>query len=240
MSVNWLSLITTIVTLIFAAFVLRRYVRRRGTHLMVWGIGLIMYAIGTFAEFYLSLQWSALWLRLWYICGALLTAAWLGQGTVYLLVRRPPWLANALMAILAAVSVLAVIWTFATPLDASAFSPAVPISEQYRTIFPPGGVRYLTIPLNIYGTITLVGGAIYSAWLFWRKRVLPNRVIGNILIAVGALAPALGGTFTRLGNPQFLYVSELIGAVVMFIGFLTVTSTRATEPGTAQVSAVTR
>lgn len=240
MNINWLSLVTTIVTLVFALFVFRRYARRRGTHLLVWGIGLLLYAVGTFAEFYLSLQWSELWMRLWYIAGALLTAAWLGQGTVYLLVRKPPWLANALMVMLLIVSVIAVAMTFATPLDASTFSTAIPLSEQYRTIFPPGGVRYLTIPLNIYGTITLIGGAIYSAWLFWRKRVLPNRVIGNILIAVGALAPALGGTFTRLGHPEFLYLSELIGAVVMFVGFLTVTSTRATEPAKARVSAATR
>lgn len=240
MNISWLSLVTTIVTLVFALFVFRRYVRRRGTHLLVWGIGLVLYAIGTFAEFYLSIQWSALWMRLWYIAGALLTAAWLGQGTVYLLVRKPPWLANALMVILLIVSVIAVVMTFATPLDASTFSPAIPVSEQYKTIFPEGGVRYLTIPLNIYGTITLIGGAVYSAWLFWRKRVLPNRVIGNILIAVGALAPALGGTFARLGFPAFLYASELIGAVVMFIGFLTVTSTRASEPAKAGVSTAAR
>lgn len=240
MNFNWLSLVTTVVTLIFAFFVFQRYARRRGTHLLLWGFGLLLYAIGTFAEFYLSIQWSALWMRLWYIGGALLTAAWLGQGTVYLLVRKPPWLANALMGILLVVSAIAVIMTFATPLDASSFNPAVPVSEQYRTIFPPGGVRYLTIPLNIYGTITLIGGAVYSAWLFWRKRVLPNRVVGNILIAVGALAPALGGTFTRLGHPEFLYLSELIGAVVMFIGFLTVTSTRATTPAAAGMSATAR
>ena len=90
MNFNWLSLVTTVVTLIFAFFVFQRYARRRGTHLLLWGFGLLLYAIGTFAEFYLSIQWSALWMRLWYIGGALLTAAWLGQGTVYLLVRKPP------------------------------------------------------------------------------------------------------------------------------------------------------
>jgi len=46
--------------------------------------------------------------------------------------------------------------------------------------------------LNIYGTLALVGGAIYSAYIFWRKRVLFHRMIGNILIAAGALAPAMG------------------------------------------------
>lgn len=223
---NWLSLISTLVTLTFAGFVLYRYAYRGGAHLLLWGIGLILYAIGTFAEFYLSLRWTPAWMHLWYIGGALLTAAWLGQGTVYLLVRKPAWLAHALMIVLALGSAYAIWRTFATPLDGRAFSAAVAVSAQYKQIMPPGGVRLLTIPFNIYGTLGLVGGAIYSAWLFWRKRVLPNRVIGNALIAIGGLAPAFGGTFTRLGRPEFLYLSELLGAIVMFAGFLVVMTTR--------------
>jgi hypothetical protein len=82
----------------------------------------------------------------------------------------------------------------------------------------------LTILLNIYGTLTLVGGAIYSAFIFWRKRVLPNRVIGNVLIAAGALLPASAGTFVKLGLADWLYLSELLGATIMFIGFLQATA----------------
>jgi hypothetical protein len=46
---------------------------------------------------------------------------------------------------------------------------------------------------------------------------------GNILIAAGALSPALGGTFLRAGMVDFLYLSELIGAVIMFTGFILAT-----------------
>ena len=123
-------------------------------------------------------------------------------------------------------SVYAVWRVFATPLDSAAFSATMPVSLQYKQIMPPGGARLLTIPFNIYGTIGLVGGAIYSAWLFWRKHVLRNRVIGNVLIAIGGLAPAFGGAFTRLGHPEFLYLSELLGAIIMFGGFLLVMTTR--------------
>ena len=105
---NWLSLISTVVTLVFAGFVLYRYAYRGGAHLLLWGMGLVLYAIGTFAEFYLALRWSAAWFHLWYLGGAMLTAAWLGQGTVYLLVRKPAWLPHALMALLALGSVYAV------------------------------------------------------------------------------------------------------------------------------------
>ncbi len=237
---NWLSLLATLVTLTFAGFVLYRYAYRGGAHLLLWGLGLILYAIGTFAEFYLSLRWSAAWLHLWYIGGALLTAAWLGQGTVYLLVRRPLWLPHALMGLLLLGSIYAVWRTFATPLDSAAFSAATAVSAQYKQIMPPGGVRLLTIPFNIYGTFGLVGGAIYSAWLFWRKRILPNRVIGNGLIAVGGLAPAFGGVFTRLGHPEFLYLSELLGAIIMFGGFLVVMTTRPQAKASAPARAALR
>ncbi len=223
---NWLSLASTAVTLVFAGFVLYRYAYRGGAHLLLWGLGLALYAIGTFAEFYLALHWSAAWFHLWYLGGAMLTAAWLGQGSVYLLVRKPAWLPHALMALLALGSVYAVWRVFATPLDSAAFSATTPVSVQYKQIMPPGGARLLTIPFNIYGAIGLIGGALYSAWLFGRKRVLRNRVIGNVLIAAGGLMPALGGVFTRLGRPAFLYLSELLGAIIMFAGFLLVMTTR--------------
>jgi hypothetical protein len=68
--------------------------------------------------------------------------------------------------------------------------------------------------------LTLVGGAVWSAWVFWRKRVLLHRAIGNVLIAVGAMLPALGGGFSRFGLSGALYLCEFLGAILMFIGFL--------------------
>jgi hypothetical protein len=94
------------------------------------------------------------------------------------------------------------------------------LAEQYREIMPKGAwVRAMTPFFNIYGLIAIVGGAVYSAWLFWRKRALPNRMWGNILIAAGALVIALAGTLTRLGIGDFLYVGELVAASLMFTGF---------------------
>ena len=82
-----------------------------------------------------------------------------------------------------------------------------------------GLIIALTILLNLYGTVTLVGGALYSAYLFWRKEILSNRMFGNILIAVGALSPAMGGSFLKAGLFDFLYLSELAGIILMFAGF---------------------
>jgi hypothetical protein len=81
-------------------------------------------------------------------------------------------------------------------------------------------VRLTTPFFNIYGLFALVGGALWSAYLFWRKRVLPNRVLANVLIAAGALLIGTASTLTRLGYGQYLYIGELLSAVLMFSGFL--------------------
>ena len=76
-----LPFVSCIVSLVFAFFVFRRYRVRRGTHLLLWGTGMVLYAIGGFCEaYYAALGWNALVFRLWYLCGAILVAAWLGYA----------------------------------------------------------------------------------------------------------------------------------------------------------------
>jgi hypothetical protein len=109
---------------------------------------------------------------------------------------------------------------------AATYNPAQPVSAQYKDILTRSGIIVLlTILLNIYGTFTLVGGALYSAYIFWRKKVLFNRMVGNVLIAAGAILPAIGGSFIRMGLPDFLYLSEFLGVILMYIGFLQATVT---------------
>jgi hypothetical protein len=75
----------------------------------------------------------------------------------------------------------------------------------------------------------LVGGAIYSAFLFWRKRVLPNRVIGNVLIAAGALSIGFASSLARLGYGEYLYLGELVAAITMYAGFVMAAAAQKTE-----------
>jgi hypothetical protein len=225
---QYIPLISTIISFIFAASVFNRYRLRKGTHLLYWGIGLVLYGLGTLSEVILAVSFSPFILKLWYLCGAMLTAAWLGQGTVFLLVRKPG-VARAMAIGLGIVSLAAVLLVMLAPLSASAavYDITRPASEQYKEILSRSGwIILLTILLNIYGTITLVGGAIYSAYLFWRKRVMLNRVLGNILIAAGALMPATAGFFVQAGLVDWLYISELLGVILMYIGFLQATASQ--------------
>lgn len=219
-----LPLASSLIIAVFVVIVLRRYTQRGGLHLLVWGIGLAMFDIVALAELISTERWSPLAFRLWYLCGAMYTAAWLGQGTVALLSKRKR-VAQSTMLVLLVASLAAAYVMFSVPLKAEAFDPQQALGAQFRVILPEGSaVRKLTPVFNIYGTLTLVGGALYSAWLLWRKEVVPARVIGNILIAAGGLSLALSSTLARLGVGGLLSAAELIAAALMFAGFLLATS----------------
>jgi hypothetical protein len=234
---HYLPFLSTLVTFAFAAAVFIRYLRRRGPHLLMWTVGLLFFGIGTLSEVLLAFSFNGLVLKLWYLSGAMLTAAWLGQGSVHLLIRkrRVAW---TMTVILGVISVLAAGLVMLAPLTpaASTYNVVQPISSQYKDILTRGGgTIVLTILLNIYGTLTLVGGAIYSAVIFLRKRVLFNRMLGNILIATGAMAPAMAGSFVKMGLVDALYLSELIGVTLMYIGFIQATTVPVREAAPAAV-----
>lgn len=235
---HYISIVSTIVTLIFALAVFIRYRRRGGTHLLLWGVGLVFYGLGTLSEAIMIFTFHPLALRVWYLTGAMLTAAWLGQGTVHLLVRRRG-VASTLTVILTLVSLVSAVLILVAPVEgAAAFNLNEPVSAQYREILVrSGAVVLLTILLNIYGTLGLVGGALYSSFIFWRKRVLADRMLGNILIAAGALMPAMAGSMLKAGLADWLYVSEFVGVVLMYAGFLKATATRPVGEARPAVSA---
>jgi hypothetical protein len=120
------------------------------------------------------------------------------------------------MAVLGIVSVYAAYRVFSINIDISGLTELTGVG-----IFP-SDIRAIVTPIfNGFGTLALIGGAIYSAVIFWRRRILPHRVTANILIAVGALLPAIGGTNISVGgNINLFFLFELVGVIIIFIGFL--------------------
>lgn len=217
---SYLPLASSLLAFVFAFMVLKRWTRRRPPFLLLWGIGFVMYGIGGLMEAWFGFfGWSPLVFRLWYLFGAILVAAWLGQGTVYLLVRRTIGgvrVSHVLMTILVIGSLYASFRVFTADLDPTLMLQG----ELSGGAITSAGVRVLTPFFNIYGVLMLVGGALYSAFVYWQKRLQAHRMIGNMFIAAGAMAPAFGGAMQRSGVPVALYVGEFIGAVLMFVGFL--------------------
>lgn len=217
--IRYLPFASTAFALLFAVLVLRRYFERGGLHLLLWGIGMLMYGLGTLAEATLAFAYASFVLYAWYLFGAILTPAWLGQGTIHLLVRRGN-IAKILLVVLALASVFALVKVFSLPTNDALYDVSVPVSAQYQQVLERDSLaRALVGIFAAYGTIALVGGALYSAYIFWRKRIMPQRVLGNVFIAAGALSPALGGVLVARGLGDVLFISELVGAVLMYIGF---------------------
>ena len=215
MGIGTIPLISAIVSFVLDITVLDQYFARRQPFQLLWTIGLFMYGISAFTEFYTATYGLHLIMfRLWYLFGAICVAAFLGQGTVYLLVKRST--AQILMAIVVVISVFSAFRLFTTSIN---LGTATRLTDK---IIVPTDVGILTGIMNVYGTVTLVGGALYSAWVFWRKRILSYRVLSNVLIALGALLPAIGGSLLRLGTARgaLFYELELSGVIIIFIGFL--------------------
>ncbi len=333
--------LTALVALVFVAAVLGRWRSNRRPYLLLWSIGIATFGLGAAAEAAFGIWgWNPLLFRLYYLCGAILAAAWLGQGTVQLL-GRAPWTrislvvltllslygvyevsrANLEPAFMArrigdvvaleaaapealleaagqavatprgalmdawaravaqhagvdygevsqaperipyglrkgnvAVGTAAMVESLGieVPQSSAATGTAVYVVEGeqvrgYLELLPPlemngsaiiratSNARSITPLFNVYGTLGLAGGAVYSALLFFRKRTLYYRMLGNVLIAAGALAPALGGTLSKAGLPYAVQISNLIGIVVIYAGFLQATRTDVPVPAQRQV-----
>ena len=73
--------------------------------------------------------------------------------------------------------------------------------------------------VNLYAVVFLIGGAVLSALRYSLDPATRHRMYANILIAIGAILPGIGGTATRMGHTEVLYVTELIGLVLTWIGY---------------------
>lgn len=213
--VHFIPIATTFIALFFAWVVYSRWRQRRsGPHLLWWAAGIVLYGVGTFTEGFTTLfGWSESVFRAWYISGALLGGVPLAQGTVYLLLRRKT--ANILTGVIVPFIAIASFCVLVTPIDRSmvqAYSLSGSVMEwQWVRAFSPF--------INTYALIFLVGGAAVSAYRFSRKKATFDRFVGNVLIAVGALLPGIGGMATRMGHTEILYVGEFLGIVLIFLGY---------------------
>ena len=67
--------------------------------------------------------------------------------------------------------------------------------------------------------VFLIGGAVLSALRYSLDLATRHRVYANVLIAAGAILPGIGGTATRMGHTEVLYVTELVGLILTWTGY---------------------
>ncbi|HZP95651.1 MAG TPA: hypothetical protein VFC31_04845 [Candidatus Limnocylindria bacterium] len=204
--------VTTAVSAAFASAVAVRYVRSRRPALLAWAIGLAMFAVASLAgALAQNGDPSEAGYRVFYLFGGILNVAWLALGTVVLVAPRWSRAALAIVLALTAVSLYAAV---AAPVD-------LRVALNTGKGYPDGSLpRILAAIGSGVGSVVLIGGALWSAWVFLRRRHNGRRAISNIVIAVGVFIVAAGGTATFTGATGILEFTNLIGVAVMFAGFL--------------------
>ena len=214
-TVHYLPLATTAISVAFFIVLCRAIkTRKTGPHLWWWAAGVAFYGLGTALEGSITLFGNTLLLtKVWYIAGALLGGYPLAQGVVYLLLKRKT--ANVLSYvtvpfILATATIVAL-----SPVDASALEPFRPSGS----ILVWSWVRLMTPFINLYAFAFLVGGAVLSAVRYKRTGAHRERVLGNVLIALGGTLPGIGGAMAKAGFVEVLYVGELVGLCLIWRGY---------------------
>jgi hypothetical protein len=81
-----LPLTSSILAFVFALMLFDQWRDRQRPYQLSWAIGMIWFGIGAGVEFIGGVVgWNVALYKVWYLVGAILTAGWLGLGTIYLL-----------------------------------------------------------------------------------------------------------------------------------------------------------
>jgi len=229
---HYIPILTTLISFAFTAALYKHWqYKPEAKHLMWWTIGAFFFGIGTLTESINTLVgWSVWNMKAWYISGALLGAFPLAQGTVYLLLKKKTadGLAWFFIVYIAVASVAIIL----SPVNMSVVDPV----RLTGKVMVWGWARMFSILPNTYSLIFLVGGAAWSAIQYARKQGSGNRVIGNWLIAMGGLLPGIGGSFTRFGYVEMLFVTEIIGISLIWIGYRVISLPQTASVPTSRIA----
>ena len=203
-----LAFAAALVTLRLSGDLVRRYRSSRSTAYAAWAAALASYALAAGALAWgAATGWSEAAFRIYYLGGALLSAALLGSGSLLLAGKR--WIGSVAIGYAG----LAVGIALAVPLHGDLTGSGVPEAQDVLDLWP---ARALAIAGNSLGTLAVVGVALLS----FRRRPL-----GNALILAGVAVAALGSALAGLGVGALAPVLAL-AALLLYAGFVVPTPPR--------------
>jgi hypothetical protein len=205
-----LPLAAALLALLFAARLISSWLRRRAAQKLFWAAGFCCFALAAASEALAFRHgWSPALFRVYYVAGGVLTVAYLGAGSAWLLLPRRA--RDVMVGALAVATAGAVTSVLLAPVRTQTLVDAV--SGAPPSNHALSGHAYLwAVLLNSMGTVALVGGSLYSV-------VRRQRVRANVWIASGALCVAGATGLTRVGHTSLMYIGELVGIALMFCGF---------------------
>jgi hypothetical protein len=205
-----LPLAAALVALLFSGLLATSFLRRPAGQKALWAGGFALFAAAALAEAVTQRTgWSPGLFRTYYLAGGVLTVAYLGAGSAWLLL--PKRMRDVLLGGLAVATVATIATVLLAPVDAGLLA-TTPSGRPPANGALGGHAALWAVGLNSFGTIFLVGGSVYSI-------VRRQRVRANVWIATGALIVAFSTGMSRAGNYSFVYAGELLGIAVMFAGF---------------------
>lgn len=188
--------------------------RRPKPERIAWTIAFLLFAVAAGSEVAGTLTgWTPTLARLFYLTGAVLVVGLLGLGELYLLFgARLPSITPGVTLLVVALA--------ATIVWGARVDDARLVTAGWTAIEKSPVLVALAASINILGTLVLCGGALWSAWTMRSSPAMAHRAIGCALIAAGAVIVAMGGTLTRLGQREYLYIAMTVGIATIFIGIL--------------------
>lgn len=205
-----LPLAAALVAVLFAARLASSALRRPAGQKWLWALGFAFFAVAAACEAVAHRGgWSVPLFRTYYLAGGVLTVAYLGAGSAWLLLPRRA--RDVLVGALGLATLAAALAVALAPVDAAKVVSA-PSARPPSNSALEGHAFLWAIGLNTFGTLFLVGGSLYA--IARRRRVWTNVWIGG-----GALVVALATGLSRTGTYSLVYAGELIGITLMFYGF---------------------
>ena len=201
----------------FALLLLRSLLRRTAGQKALWAVGFALFAVAAASEAAAQRGgWSPALFRTYYVAGGVLTVAYLGAGSAWMLLPRRG--RDLLLGGLAVATVAAIVTVVLAPVDVAGLAAAHSGQPPKNGVL--GGHAFLwAVALNSMGTLLLVGGSLFSI-------LRRQRVRANVWIASGALTVAAATGLSRAGDTSLVYLGELIGIALMFCGFTLTTPAR--------------
>jgi hypothetical protein len=206
----FLPISAALVATLFSALLLRSFRRRPAGQKALWAGGFALFAVAAASEAVAQRTGWTPWLfRAYYLAGGVLTVAYLGAGSAWLLL--PKRARDALVGGLVVATAAAVMTVVLAPVNEATLAATAHGRPPANAAL--GGHAFLwAIALNSFGTLFLVGGSLYS--IARRQRIRPNLWIGG-----GALVVALATGLSRADSYSLVYAGQLLGIALMFSGF---------------------
>ncbi len=202
----------------------RQYVQRRRPHQLAWALSLASAAAGSLCYvIFLAADKSELAFRLYYVFGALLTAPLLGLGSILIISRNDQAMARArwVVYVVSAACAIGTVALLINPIHSTVLHRLNGGPGTNPDVYAAGPGVVFVVVLNIFGALAVVGVAIYSAWLLYKRHGSRRLVAANVIIALGTYVISQAGGMARTDHGVGLFwLTMAIGWVVLFAGFL--------------------